>query len=334
MVKGHRGGVFDSDSSSGSAEWRDRSALLRALGFGLLLGGWGILALGPALAVSGREGAADAVEALAQLLPLGVTLLVCGTGLWRLKRWARQAVTAVSFVFLAKGVLFCLQFVRQLPLMIEELARSENPPPPGIIESLQGVSVLMAALVYLGLPGLYLWVVSGRNAAATLAARQESPSRLDGVPGPVLALAFLFAWEGTGLLTMLVFNATVPFFGLVFSGAQGAGILTGGALLALYCARLLLERSRAGWLLAAGLLAAVCLSWAATHHAAGDPGFYKGLYERMGFEAEEVRLLVATESGPWNARWTLAGAVAALAFCLWLERYFRAGRKAGEGAAE
>lgn len=325
--------MFDGDSNE-ERGWRDRSGVLRALGAVLLLAGWGALLAGPVVTLTGRGGLADAAVVFLQGLPLAATLLACGVGLFQLRRWARQAVIAVSFVFLAKGVLLTFQFVKQLPMMIEQVAGAEKPPPPEIIEGLQGASIALAGFLYLFLPALYLWVVSGRNAAATLAAREPEPSRLDRIPGPVLALAFLLVWEGAGYLTMLWFNAAVPVFGRVLSGLAGGLVLAGAALLCFRCAAGLAQGSRRAWQLAAGLAAAACLSWAATHYSAAGPALYKELYERMGFKPDEVRLFLATEAGPWNARWTLAGTVATLAYTLWLGRFFRRDEGAQDEAEE
>ncbi len=314
-----------------SDTWRDRSGVLRALGFFLLLAASGTLFAAPILFLRKNGSIMEAIGLFFQCFPLGVTLLICGFGLSRLRRWSLPAVIVVSFVFLAKGVLFTLQFINQLPLLIEQFALSQKALSPDLIEGLQRFSILLAAFVYLFLPAVYLWVVSGRNAARTVASKDSTSPWMEHIPGPVLALAFLFAWEGAGLLTMLWFNAAVPVFGRVVYGGSGFCVLTGAALCCFACARGLAKKALSAWRFAVGLLILASTSWAITYQKSSDPALYRELYARMGFLADNLQLLLLTEAGPWNARWTLAGTVATLAYALWLKRFFVCSDQWSEG---
>ncbi len=307
--------------SSAAAPFRSRTFSLRMIGALLIaLGGLSLFSI-PALIEAQPTGGWMTVAS--RIVPLATLMIFCGWGLWHLRRWARVAVLAGSFVAVAKGVLATLQFSEQFPLLMREPIRGEQLITPEMIDRMIAIAPFLGAGLYLFLPAMCLWVVSSRDARLTCEARGPEPSWIEEPPEQILPLAMLFAWEGAMLLSMTTYGGAIPFFGNVITGPLGMAILTLIGWLCLRCALGLFRCEPAAWHLALFLL----LTGLVSTHLSEQAELSDQLHAAMGFSEAQMQMMNRIGESPWPFPWLASGMIAALAYTFFVRRYFAEARE-------
>ncbi len=298
---------------------RDVSSLLRLLGGMLLVFSAGLLLLLPFLLSATDGHPAYRIAAPAQILPGVILLAYLGMGLWRRDPTARLLTVVAAFIALAKGVLLTLKFSEQFPVILGQIAEAETPPPADAIESLRVIVPLMAASLYLFLPGFFLWICAGNSARHTCSLSGKPLPGWANAPAPLLVLGALFVWEGIQLPSFAAFNGAVPAFGGVLSGPVGGTLLLGCSLLLLRIGYGLIQAESLSLWLAVGLTALAAVSFSLSN----TPPLLTALHTAMGFSQEQIAMFNKLQDDPWNIKWRGAAAVAVLAALLYAARFLR-----------
>lgn len=278
-------------------------------------------------AASGGPGAAprvgNLVSAALTCLVTGIALILIGVGAVRLRRWVRPLILTAATITSVIGVVSVLAMLVAVPAMRQGMiagARPGTPPPPsGVLELILACTIGFMALVFVVIPGAYLWLYQKPVVKQMLEYYDPVPRWTDRHPLPVLGLAVGWAMAaGSALLE--VPQAVAPVFGTVLFGAAGSAAHLAEAAAAAVVGWLVLRRRRAGWWGSLALIGLWILGAAATQLR---PDRFE-LYRRAGYSAQELNVMrrAGATGGLFAGVLWLAASLLPLGYVLYVRRYF------------
>jgi hypothetical protein len=250
---------------------------------------------------------------------LAVWFIWMGIGSIMARRWARALVLVSSWVWLITGVCAFVFVLVILPDISSKMGESGEIPKDAVLlmKCLMGSFL---ALFYVGIPGAFVLLYSGKSVKATCEYRDPRQRWTDKCPLPVLAVSFVFAVWAVSMLSMGLYKWAIPFFGSVVSGAMGAVIVLVLALVLAYIAWGTYKLDIKAWWCA--LL--VHIGWSVSAIITFSTVSMEEFYEKMDFSRQQLDMMnrfnVMWESGMklFIGLW----AVAVLAYLIYVRGYF------------
>ncbi len=211
-------------------EYRDRSLGLVVFGvIEILIGAFCALLVPLSLLawwVSGGE--AGGSTTLRSILPMVVIYLIMavlfvwlGVGSIRARRWARDLMLAISRIWLVTGVCTLLLSWLVLPGLLQGVGAAEGLPPDMLFVAI-AVTIAIVSLIYVLLPGAFVFFYRSPDVMATCRARDPRPQFTDDCPPRVLTLAVVWAMAAISVVAVPAYDWAFPFFGRLLLGAAGA----------------------------------------------------------------------------------------------------------------
>jgi hypothetical protein len=211
-------------------EFRDRSLGLMVFGVIEILIGAFCAALVPlsllAWSVSGQE--AGGPTDLRSILPVVVIYLVMavlfiwlGVGSIRARRWACNLMLAISRIWLVTGVCTLLLSWLVLPGLLRGVGIAEGLPSEMLFVAV-GVTLVIVSLIYVLLPGAFVFFYRSPDVLATCRARDPRPQFTDDCPPRILTLSVVWGMAAVSVAAMPAYDWAFPFFGRLLLGAAGA----------------------------------------------------------------------------------------------------------------
>jgi hypothetical protein len=225
---------FDSKTrqSSPEPEIRDRSSALIIVGSIEILLGIGCALLIPlsllAVSVTGSLGASGAetrsIGAMMALYGVAAAVFVwIGVGTIRARRWAREVMLSLSWIWLVTGVCSLAVSGWMLPVLLSDLGGGSGYP-TGFMSLVLVATVAVLGFLYVVLPGAFILFYRSRHVAETCQKRDPKPQWTDGLSRRLLTLTILWVMLAASVLVMPAYGWVVPFFGFIVKGASGFGI--------------------------------------------------------------------------------------------------------------
>ena len=172
-------------------------------------GGWGV-------------GVTDLRSTLPLLILYAVTAFAfcwIGVGSIRARRWARDLMVSLSWIWLVTGV---CNFVLTLVLLPTLLGTVTSEYPPELVPIISWIVVVFLLISCVVLPVSFLLFYRSPNVVATCRARGPERQWTDGVSDRLLTFAIVWALMAASVVMMPAYGWFFPFFGVVLSGAAGA----------------------------------------------------------------------------------------------------------------
>ena len=253
---------------------------------------------------------------------IAAVFIWAGVGSVRAKRWVRPVMVSVGWTWLLLGVSGMVYWLLALGDIDAIMAASNpgGPPlPAGLRTAVVAFVTIFMAVIYLVVPGLYVWFYRSPHVRATLDHYDPSPAWTDRCPQPVLALSVGLGFAAVLSLTFLPY-AVFPAFGVILTGpAAIAVILASAVVLAWLAWETFLLKPRAWW---ATIALSILLPLAAgVTLLRVNP---LDLYRAAGFPEEQLVMLGRMQSlhGPGAAIVTLVVGAACLAYVVYLRKHF------------
>jgi hypothetical protein len=209
-----------------------------------------------------------------------------GIGSIRARRWAREVMLSVSWVWLLTGICTMIFAWILMPGLLQNLMGATTLSSEGMLV-VGLVTTAILSFIYVLLPGAFLLFYRSQNVAETCRARDPRPQWTDGCPPRLLTLTIVWALAAVSILVVPAYRFVVPFFGVLIDGTKGA--LVWGLVLVACAAFAWGTCRRAPWAwwgaVAATLLSAVstCITFARV--------LPLELFRRMGLPEDQIDLL-------------------------------------------
>jgi len=218
------------DSNQQTPDFKDRTPGLIIFGVvSILIGAFCALlvplmflsvALSDSVAGSGVD-ARSAWSASALYGFMAVVFVWLGIGSIRARRWARELLLSLSWIWLLTGICSIVIGILVVPAVIRGLgAGSDLPPEMALFVILVTFGVI--GLLYVVLPALFVLFYRSPHVVATCRARHPEPQWVDACPRRLLTLMVVWVLFAVSALLMPAYNFFFPFFGIVLTGAAGA----------------------------------------------------------------------------------------------------------------
>jgi hypothetical protein len=153
---------------------------------------------------------------------MAVAFVWLGVGSIRARRWARELLLSLSWIWLLTGI--CSLVIGALVV----------PATLGVI-----------GVIYVVLPGLFVLFYRSPAVAATCLARHPEPQWIDRIPRRLLTLMVVWVLLAASVLVMPGYSFLFPFFGYLLTG--GGGALLWGLVLAMCVVLAVGTSRRAAW---------------------------------------------------------------------------------------
>ncbi len=301
--------------------FRDKKACLIVFGIFELLGGLlcallAAVALIP-LAIAPNEMSMPQIfMGMSVYVFLAVWLIWMAIGTIRARRWARLLMLAASWLMLVCGILAMVMMFFLLPKCYAAVGMSDEM----VTLVLLGTYGFMA-LVYLLFPAIGILFYGNRNVRATIEHADPGPSWTERCPLPVLILVIMLAMASSSILMMGFMNFTMPFFGTLVSGWQGAIVLPGCSFICVALAFGVYKLRVAAWWGALTMLFLGTLSQLITYSRIDLMDFY----EAMGYSEKMLQQIQSMNwvDSPMFGAMSIFYAVPGLIYLLLLKRYFK-----------
>jgi hypothetical protein len=211
---------------------RDRSTALIIVGSIEILLGFGCALLIPlsllAVSVTGGLGASGAdtrsVIPLAAMYGVAAAVFIwIGVGTIRARRWAREVMLSLSWVWLVTGACSLAVSGWVMPALLSDLGGAAGYP-TGFMPLVLVTTLVVLGFLYVVLPGAFILFYRSRHVAETCRNRDPNPQWTDGLPQRLLTLTILWVMLAVSVLLMPAYGWVVPFFGVIVGGASGFGI--------------------------------------------------------------------------------------------------------------
>jgi len=209
--------------------YRDRSFGLVVFGvIEILIGG--VLALMVPLSllawwVSGAQ--SSGLVSLRSILPMMVTYAIfaavmiwLGIGTIRARRWARTLMLSLSRIWLVTGLFSLAITCFTLPGLVRIYGAGAGLP-SGAVVVVMIIALVIAALIYVVLPGAFVFFFHSPHVIATCRASDPRRQFTDDCPPRILMLATLWVLMAVSVVIMPAYNWVFPFFGKLLSGTAG-----------------------------------------------------------------------------------------------------------------
>jgi len=248
------------------------------------------------------------LPAMVLYLVVAVVFIWIGIGSVRARRWARDLMLSLSWIWLLTGICTLLISWLVMPGLLLDMGAAVGLS-SGDIAVVALVTLSILSFVYVFLPGAFVLFYRSESVAATCRSRDPRPQWTDGCPSRLLTLTLLWALTAVSVLVMPAYRFVTPFFGFLVDGAAGAVVWVVVLVVCAVLAWGTCRRAPWAWRLgvAATLLAAVSTILTFARVEAVE------LYRAMGLPAEQLALLAGLAS---PERWlmTLLWAVVWLSF--------------------
>jgi len=293
---------------------------------GILFGGMGLmlaLLLFMMLMVPGTNPSQAKTGALvvATYGGLAAAFLALGTGLFRLRRWARNLALQMTWPWLITGFFLELYALIWMPGAIQGAFQSQGPAdlvPASAILAIQ----IAFAVIFIALPAGLLGLLFNVAAKAACESAQAEADWTDKTSPLALSLSLVL-----GLWALFMFpglwaqNFYVPFFGRALSGAQGALAALCLAGLSAWCSLGAYQRKAWSWKLAIFVYPVWGLSSLLTFHAIGWQGVMQVSNPEMP-APQLAQTLAIVNLLPME--WMLNGmSVLWVAYIIWIRKDFK-----------
>jgi hypothetical protein len=308
-----------------SPEFKDRK--VRLIVFGILqiiLGSLcalivPLMILGMAAA---HKRAAEGVSLKTMISPVLVYVLLAvwfiwmGIGSLMVRRWARALILISSWFWLVCGVLGFVYVLWIMPNMYDKMAENGKIS-QAVITGMKIGMITFMAIFYVIIPGLLVLFYSGRNVKATCEYRDPKIRWTDKCPLPVLAISLMAAIGAISMLSMGIYNWTLPFFGVLLSGTAGAILVFVVIFLYAYAAWGLYKLDIKAW----WVLLLMLIVWPVSMIITFSRVSIQDYYDKMGFSAQQLESMKQFNMS--NMIWFCSlWAVVIIVYLLYIRKYF------------
>jgi hypothetical protein len=322
--------MTDHEAATGGAAFKDRKIGLVVFGiFQILLGVLCSLLLPLMILGSLLDKNASSGTSLSMLIPgmlvyafLAGWFITMGVGSILARRWARALSLIFSWLWLVCGIgglLFLLVF---MPGMLAKMSQGGQMP-PSAVAIVKLVMFGTLAVIYVILPGMFVFFYRSRHVKATCDARDARTRWTDRCPLPVLALSLMFGFWAGSMSFMGFYNWAIPFFGCILSGPAGAAVAVVLVLVTGYLSWGTWHLSLTAWWCAVLSM----ILWTVSTILTFARVDFMQLYEKMNFPAQQIELM--KQSGmPHNPAmiWFFSAWFAGfLAYLFYTKRFFNRG---------
>lgn len=240
------------DAQEARPEYKDRSLGLVIFGsVAILIGVFCALLVPLSLAGTALSGAGGgsalrtSVATTAIYMATAVAFVLLGIGSIRARRWARELLLSLSWIWLLTGVCSAVVGLVVLPPLMRQLA-AEYGLTADWVAVVNVVVFSIVAVFYVLLPAAFVLFYRSPHVEATCRVRDRGSAWIDRCPRRLLTLTVVWVLLAVSVLLMPAYNFVFPVFGWVLTGIPGAGLWT---LVFALC-----------WVLAVGTLR--CAPWA------------------------------------------------------------------------
>ena len=165
----------------------------------------------------------SALSASALYTVMAVVFVWLGIGSIRARRWARELLLSISWIWLLTGICTLLICVLVVPGVMRQLGAAEALPPELMLLVVL-VTIGVIGLLYVVLPGLFVLFYRSPHVAATCRVRHPGPQWIDDCPQKLLTLTVVWVLAAVSVLLMPAYDFIFPFFGTLLTGAAGAAL--------------------------------------------------------------------------------------------------------------
>jgi hypothetical protein len=231
-------------------------------------------------------------------------------------------VLSVAWPWVVVGAVSMVTWAVMVPHLMTTMAAPPGGPavPRAAVVAIMAISGVMVALIYVLLPGLYVWYYRKASVRQTLDAYDPGPAWTDACPTPVLGTSLWLAIGAVGLLSLLAYGV-VPVLGTFVTGIEAVLLVLAGSAVMAIAAWLVYRVRPAGWWLAMAVAVLLPAMSAATFAVRGVDDFYRA----AGFPPEQVERMkqLAPMSGPLMVVMPAVTVAAGVAYLLYVRRFFR-----------
>jgi hypothetical protein len=261
----------------------------------------------------------SAIPAALIYIIAAVWFIWMGIGSIMARRWARALTLIVSWIWLIGGIVGMIFFVMfVVPNTIETIRERSNQVNNAMIIGMKIGMIAAVSFIYVIIPAVGILGYSGKNIKLTCENRDPKICWTDKCPLPVLAICFIIAFTTVCTLFMGAYNWTIPFFGILLSGAKGAGVIFFTVILYAYAACAMYKLKIIGW----WIKVLMSMAWAVSTLITLSYVKLEDYYKLMGYTEEQIRII-----GEARLRGMMySGAVAAfmiLAYMFFILKYFK-----------
>ena len=212
-----------------------------------------------------------------------------GIGSIRTRRWARPLMLSVGWTWLLVGVFGMVILAALLPSMREMMAASTGArpgapaPPAGFADALVWITGAISFVMYIALPGIFLFFYSRRHVRRTLEHYDPAPGWADRAPVSVFTLAVALAVSGLFTLAMVTYGM-FPLLGTMLTGLDAMVATVVTASVFLLSAYLVYRLRMSGWWLTMLISIVLPLAMIVSMQRLG----IIAMYEHMGLPPEQI----------------------------------------------
>lgn len=244
---------------------------------------------------------------------------VLGIGTLKAKRWARALGITLNASWAAIGAISALYYLVAVPyaLSTNDIDFSDR------TTAVQSLGMLIGAvfgsIIGIVIPGVFAWLYARPRVREVCELRNPAPSWTDACPLPVLAAAISLAIMSISFVFANTTNmALVPFFGSCLSGMTALIATLAASTVILPVAWGLYKGSKVAW----GAMIAILFIWLASNLMTSTDTYLAAVSE-LGVLTEDSPAMMSTMLS-LAYRLNVAFALAAIAYVVWIVRYFRA----------
>jgi hypothetical protein len=265
------------------------------------------------------------VPAVVMYAAMAVVLVWLGIGSIMARRWARDLLLIFSWTWLIMGVFSMAVMSFVLPHMMEAISATAQPGQPqipaGAASAIVGIQMAVLGVIYLIMPGAWVFFYSSRNVKATCEAYDPVVRWTDRCPLPVLAVSLWLAISAPMMVVMaVVYKGILPAFGTFVVGPAGSALCIVLAVLWAYAARAIYRRELRGWWIAVATIVIFSASAFVTYsrHDVTE------VYQLMGYPQAQIDQIQKMNfmKGSTMAWGSICGAVPLLGYLIYLRRFF------------
>jgi hypothetical protein len=259
---------------------------------------------------------------------IAIILIVLGIGSIRARRWARALNLIFSWIALFGGVSVTILITAVLPATFAAAFRraaAANPGSANLPASVTAVIltliIVFFALFMIAVPLAFVLFYSRKDVAETCRLRDPVERWTDRCPLPVLAASILFAYGAIYHVFIGIAAPMIPSFGRYLTGAPGAAVCLGQAILELLLAVWFYRLRLFAWWIALVSLIVFGISSALTYRF----GDLLSAYSRMGWSQDQIDLINRSPMlrGHVVLWWSLIYVIAGILYLFFIKRFFR-----------
>jgi len=218
------------DSNQQTSDFKDRTLGLIIFGVvSILIGGFcalliPLMFLSVALSETVTGGGVDVRSAWSASALYGFMAAVfvwLGIGSIRARRWARELLLSLSWIWLLTGICSMVIGILVVPAVVGGTGVDTGIPPEMTMIVMLVIFGVIGSL-YVVLPALFVLFYRSPHVAATCRARHPDPQWVDACPRRLLTLMVVWVLFAVSALLMPAYNFFFPFFGIVLTGVVGA----------------------------------------------------------------------------------------------------------------